>query len=372
MKTKLRKTKYLEVVMFTGEVSYLKHHLENVYDFVDKIILLSQENLEFHTSMWSDKIIPKNFETPISYKDEIVNDYLKSLIPKLQLNFDDVLVFSLDSEIPDFENFDEIDSHLKFEPVIIRNTNFVFNFKNQTKIKHLGSVCTTLSMFITKPKILVELTNLKEKIISESFYIVDNGFNHEFFFEKNKLYKKFQIEREKIDFCLTNNLHPNSIINNVPNQIIDFVDESKLKKNYIEEVSFQQDNPKKICLVINIFQNKLDSVLLKNYNRILNFNFTDDYSLQELTVVDNIENINIFLPPSKLYEIEFGEVFNLSFFLNEFKKKTTELGVRDLQQVELILFYDDFEKSESIISSWGDLKKNHLKIFTRELVEYFN
>ena len=345
------KHKIVDVVFYEGEENLLLHRVHNFYSNVHLFIIVESNKKEFSQSteftfrkenfaQWIDKII----YLPIQIKDEIIpEDFLKEKIKKIisQLNlldllFEDILIFSKTSEFPDFSKIDLVKENLYYEPAILRQTELVYNTKYKKTTKHLGSCCFFYSQIIQKPSLVKQIIDLKKKYVSDRFFIIDGGINHNFFAEDSNI------------------------------KVTNFLEEYPFDKKYLIDVEKTILEPKAKLVVINFFENKIPDL---EYETILNFNFTKNYSVPEKTIVDNTTNINIFIPTSRIYDIESELDFDTIYSFNEVAKTLRSYEFLENQKLIFVSFRDQIDTQNIKETLWKDVKNLRLDEYLKDFVQ---
>lgn len=343
----LKKNKVLDIILIESDIELLTHRCQNVYDSVDYIIAMVPNNfekireLESKIAFWKDKFSIVLVESYNFFEKKVLENLLFQL-KSFELNFEDLICFSKISEIPEFDNFVEVFEQIPYGPVILRNTNFVCHTNLYTKNRHMGTICVNYSHLIKNYVDLKTVYESKNNIITGFFNIVDNGFN----------FQNFGKETFEDNFSL-------SYFKNV----------LKFKKDFLIEFFPENICTKNIMVIFNMNQSRVDNSELENYHKILNFNFTKDYTLKELTEFENVQTINIFLPPEPLYETESNKSFNLYFGLKEIFRVLTSLDLIDCQVIDFVTYsnsqenslhsftWKSFGKSDFIGTFYGDLEQ---------------
>jgi hypothetical protein len=367
MISQLKKNKIVEVINLNEDLDILKHHLKNVYKNLYHIIItipnsFSEINrLKKNCSEWIDKITiieTDNNDTWLSVNSQSLFDIFSELL----LDFEDIICFSEGSEVPDFQNFEKVSEHLKFEPVILRMTDFVFNTKIYSKNRHMGSICVSYSNLLKNNNLVTEIRQVKKNIIGDSFYVVDNGNNFSFFLEKSKILdyfhtKNLDVNENEFDNCISNNFHPKFFENKKKNYFTDYEGDISFDVSNLKEFFFQENTEKKILIILNVYQKKVLSEWCEPYQRVLNFNFTEDYRFSELSLETNLETYNIFLPKYQLYQRNNLEDFWITYKVNELKRLLKNSNLMNNRIVDLIVFKDDIESQSKKTFSFEELKK---------------
>ena len=158
----LNKHKIIDCFLFYNELDMLEFRLTELNEHVDYFIILDSdfdfagnkkdsmfESNKNRFDSWKEKIIRidcpeltielfnqintekypqyKNLSTDIINKDNIIFYMMIKLIetlPQLELDFEDIIMFSDIDEIPDFTTLDLIDDYLLFNSIILRQKRF--------------------------------------------------------------------------------------------------------------------------------------------------------------------------------------------------------------------------------------------------------
>jgi len=376
----LKKIRILDSIILRENVDLLKHRISNSYPFVDLILLIVSENdnlpqIKTEVSPWMDKIhyFFSNDSENI-FNSENQNQF-HQFIKSFDLNFEDILCFSEISELPDFEDFKIISEQLVYEPIVLRNTNFIFNVTKHTKSRHMGTLCTNYSLILKRPEIISNIIELKKKVISDEFNVVDSGYHFDFFCSKETMIENLhksnvKVNEETLLLTISKALSPRYLENNIKLYFTDFESPIKFDTNFLNQYFYDREVSSKVLILFNVFQEKIEQELSSEYDRVLNFNFSNDYELKEMSSDGFVENVNLFLPNRYIYDT--GDYsFNLSFGLNETKKMLNKLNLLNEQILDVCIF----EKGQfNIIESsifWKDLKnKNFVDTFYEQLVPY--
>lgn len=356
MNLRVEKNRIIDILIPDGDFHLLKHRIFNVYNFVHKIIIVLtsdekiNQKIKFDSSTWSDKIIFIDKEFSESFRE---NYDLKLIIPILNnfdVNFEDLVCFSTLSELPDYSNFELVVEHLKFEPVILRMVDFVYNLKIHCNTKHLGTYCLNFGQILNNNEILKKLTVTKKRIISSTMHVVDNGNNFNFFPEDDF----FNLE------TMSDNIHPESSNENKKKYLTDYEGTYNFDTSFLAQKNLSEDIKLKTLVIINHHQNKVDDSLLEEYDRVFNFNYTRDFTFPEKLISGQIFTFNIFLPKNPLYETE-GDFF-LSYFYSQVVKKLHGLNLMNNQNLDFVAYYDRLKIENKKTFKWSQIRSEMKEI----------
>lgn len=373
------KKKVIEVLLIDDDFNLLKHHLQNVYQLIEHVFIFINEDFERLpelkniTSEWMDKISFFFLEKNSNHLDLTNLIQLSELLKKIDFGFEDIICFSEISEIPDLSDFENVLEHLKFEPVILRMTDFVFNLKNHCKNRHLGSICVNFSFILTHPNKINQLYENKKVFFWRSFYIVDNGYKFSFFQKKQDILSYFQ--RKKIDIpdesfenIISKNIHPKFFETGQIHYLSDYNEKINFNIHNLEEQDEITSSSNKILIILNMKQKKVDESLFQEYLRIINYNFTADYSLPEYKTLNNVENVNIFIPKTKFYEVDENKFFETEFAIKELIRKLHSSNLTSSQILTFVIYIDEIELSEGVEIHLKNLNEKNIK---KLLIEFF-
>ena len=376
----LKKIKILDSIILRENLGLLKHRISNSYPYVKWILLIVSEKnnlpqIKTEVSPWADKIHYFFTDDSENIFNEQNQNQFNRLIKSFDLNFEDILTFSEISELPNFQDYKIISEELVYEPIVLRNTNFIFNLSKHTKSRHMGTLCTNYSMILKRPEILLDIIELKKKIISDDFNVFDSGYHFDFFCSMETMIENFhksnvKVNEETLLLTISKALSPRYLENNIKLYFTDFESSINFNTDFLIQYFYDRKIKSKNLILFNVYQERIGMELISQYDRIFNFNFSNDYKLEEISFDSIVENVNLFLPNKYIYDT--GDYsFNLSFGLNETKKILNKLNLLNEQNLDVCIF----EKGQfNIIESsifWKDLKnKNFVDTFYEQLVPY--
>ena len=326
--------KIIDCFLFYDEVEMLNFRLSELDKYVDYFIiietdkdLLGNNKSSYYDEnkdkfeLYSNKIISLYCKISENlYGKDVINECLIKLDVKLKfldLNFEDIIMFSHVDEIPDLSKIESIKELLMSSTLRLRQKEFIWNHTLYNKDNHLGTIITDFSKIISSKKYL--------------FSYDINSTNNFTFLNCGWHFSQFcPIEKTKNKFKLLSTITEK-----------EFFDVEYLRNNLLTI-----SNPK---------------IRLKVSNEILpnNVNLLPYYKVGRKlskTISINVEKFKneILIPKVKYYDTvkvqQYG--FETVFFLNEVKKK-----LLDYYPIDDDVFY--FE-GYSIEYKWLDIKNSFL------------
>lgn len=351
-----------DVILYKGDFNLLKYRLEVLSKFIKKFIIVEFVDNKDDISEIEKKIIFLTQWNPIielivvredSDSDkstkELFYEYSLNKIMSISPNFQDVVCFSEQDEFPLYENFNTFYDNLNFEPLVLRQHEFIFNLKYESLEKHMGSVCSTYSQIIQSQSSLTFLESLKKDIISPFFYVIDNGYKLTLFKDKMEILSELMIDEEKFDYNTSKQIHPESI--NLENKkyfgdsknIFDYPTEN-LNDNFIKLSSLSE-----ILIIVNHKHSFIPETLCNSYDGIININVTDDYSHTKITNSGCLETINIFKPTKMFYEVEN---FETHFISGQIIKLLRNKMFLKSQKLKFVSYFDELSFQNILEVNW--------------------
>jgi beta-1,4-mannosyl-glycoprotein beta-1,4-N-acetylglucosaminyltransferase len=383
MKVINKNYKKIDCILFYDELEMLNFRLNELGDQVDYFIILEcdvdfhgnkkklffQENKELF-SKWENKIIHipttninKNYVDSICeitnikeltpYKnskltsDEIIYcqtyDLYKFLI-SLNLYPEDIILFSDVDEIPDLTQFDTIVKNLNFEPVVLKQKNFVWTTEYYDPTPYMGTCCFQYTSLIDFPNKIFRKYSSKKNRLNNNGTICENGFHFSHFYDLEKTIQKLQLIsneenlREKITNCFQNLISIQDYGYEYSQPLIEY--DGKLPKHHslLPNQKIGRDYSKKYTLTLNY--DKVKPMFT------LNVHCKDD------------NHFDILLPTSKYYDVLIEdntlENFQMMYGVNELKKIISSFY--PLNQ-DLFRFVND---GKFIEYSWAELKNEFI------------
>jgi len=328
------KNKIIDCILFYDEIEMLNfrfHELDSQVDYFiiiesDKDLLGNPKPFHFEKNKdmfnsFNEKIINLVCEIPDNcFGENVINKCLDELcikLRKLNLEFEDIIMYSHVDEIPDLSCLELIKESLLFSMVRLKQKEFVWNQEWFNHNSHYGTIIVDFTKLIhSKNNIFIG----ESSIMANSFFI-DCGWH----------FSQFQ-DLEKIK----NKLKLLSSINQTENYDLEF-----LRDNLLSIV-----NPK-------IQLKKSDAILPTNL-KLLPFNEVGR-KLPKNHII-NLEDFKskIFIPKTEYYKTELVKKygFELVYFLNEIKKILIKFYPID----DDIFYFKDYNKEYK----WSDIKNTFL------------
>lgn len=382
--------KKIDCILFYDELEMLLFRLNELEDHVDYFIIMEcdvdfrgkkkklifNENKELFKK-WENKIIhlpttniTKNHVDSIcettkfagltQYKnieltlDEIVycQTYdLYNFLISFDLYLEDVILFSDVDEIPELADFDSVTENLKFEPVLLRQKNFIWTTKYFDPTPYLGTCCFQFTSLLGFPnKIFLKYISKKNRILN-SGTICENGFHFSHFYNLERTIEKLKLisdEKnliEKTTNCFTNLISLNDYGYKNLQPLVEYDGKLPKRHDLLPCQDIGRSYSKKYTVLINSETESSDYVIPVS--------FTTD-----LCSVKTKNNFKILLPPSQYYEVMIEENtlenFQKTYGINEIKKILKSFYPLNNDSFEFI------NREKSLQISWADLKNEFL------------
>jgi len=278
----------------------------------------------------------------------------------LNLDYDDLILFSEVDEIPPIFDVTEMSKFLIFEPIAFLQKNFSYSTEYINVEPHLGTFCFTYSQFITD-EILIETLYFNKNAVNSIYYrIIEGGYHFSQFQTPELITKKYNLLNDNVISLQDVDLFVNEL-KYWDREFTNFINyDGELPKNLdiIPKNFFGKIKPKKFLVIFNFNQNFIDESNLTGYTSILNINFTKSYhypSKNELS--PNFTNYNVYIPETDYY---VSEKFELEFAINEIKNILKTNYPLNHDQYEFCVCDEnsslkDFKKFE-----WSRIKEGYL------------
>ena len=349
MKVINKKHKKIDCILFYDELEMLKFRLNELEDQIDYFIILEcdidfrgnnkklffQENKELFEK-WENKIIHipttnitkhlvdsicgiTKFAGLTQFKNneltfnEIIYCQTYNLY-KFLISFDlipeDIILFSDVDEIPDLSNFDSVIKNLNFEPVILKQKNFVWTTQYYDPTPYMGTCCFQFTSLLGFPNKIFEKYFSKKARFTDIGPICENGFHFSHFYSLDKTIQKMSLisDEENLEEKITNSfnnlvsIHDYDFKNLQP--LIEYDGELPKKHNLLPCQKIGRDYSKKYTITLNY------NIAELRFNLNVNFDKNTEYDIP--------------LPPSKYYDVLIEdnslENFQKMYGVNEIKK----------------------------------------------------
>ena len=381
----LNKHKIIDCFLFYNELDMLEFRLTELNEHVDYFIILDSDFdfagnkkdsiFELNKSRfdsWKEKIIRidcpeltielfnrintekylqyKNLSPNVINKDNIIFYMMTKLIerlPQLELDFEDIIMFSDIDEIPDFTTLDLIDDYLLFNSIILRQKRFFWTTKYLDKDLSFGTSCHQYTKISRNPLILDNFYKLKsnKKFSNNSF--LDSGWHFSHFEDLGNLHKKLELINDREYSLKDLKLKMNNLI---PIKYPDLRDEYSL-------MNYEGNLPKNIHLLPEqpVRRNWKRDILFKTENISNDGDFFETINVSFVTdTINKLDENTIILPKNILYgDYTSLEEFQKIYGYNELKKIIKNLY---LLNEDIITF--DFGEPKSF--TWLEIKHKYI------------
>jgi len=331
----VKKRKIIDVIFFNGQIDILKFRLSELNSFVDTFIIIEslsnfsesqliKNNKIFDT--WKEKII--HLYSPIEFVPDEKIELIHRTISKLKLGFEDIISISDVCEVPNFSDFDKVIDELKFDVVLLKHLNFVWNINYVDKYKDAGSfVFFYTTLLQNKPKIKQYYSNKNlDNITCEK---IENGWKFVGFDLKEREGFEYQV-KEKLPRVEVNPITTYQLIesdlNNLP------VNYKLLPKNEIGR-GFNKNH----LFIVNQLSGTTIEELEGKYDTVSIFEFISDVDEQlGEKITDKITKHSIFVPNIVLYGDDNLEEFQKKYKLNEIERLKHTLFLKKNDTITII------------------------------------
>ena len=381
----LNKHKIIDCFLFYNELDMLEFRLTELNEHVDYFIILDSdfdfagnkkdsmfESNKNRFDSWKEKIIRidcpeltielfnqintekypqyKNLSTDIINKDIIIFYMMIKLIetlPQLELDFEDIIMFSDIDEIPDFTTLDLIDDYLLFNSIILRQKRFFWTTKYIDKDLSFGTSCHQYTKISRNPLVLDHFYKLKsnKKFSNNSF--LDSGWHFSHFEDLGNLHKKLELINNREYSLKDLKLKMNNL---TPIKHPDLRDEYSL-------MNYEGNLPKNVHLLPEqpVRRNWKRDILIKTENITNDGDFFQTINVSFATdTINKIDENTIVLPKNILYgDYTSLEEFQKTYGYNELKKIIKSLY---LLNEDIITF--DFGEPKSF--TWLEIKHKYI------------
>jgi hypothetical protein len=413
----MRKHKIIDTIFFHDEIDMLYFRLSELDEYVNEFIIMecemdfkgNQKPLNYLKNIdifkkWEDKItyiqIPRidindlkllyetiEFSEKFKKDNNIINKndlrffQITTLIGNLldkPLDYDDLILISDVDEIPDLSKSNLFKPHLKFGPILFRQTNFIWSTKYFNVIPNMGTLGIQFSRLITNPDMIYRAYFNKSISSNENFEIIDNGFHFSHFYSLEKTIKRLELLHDetfhyplnelsiKIKYCYENLISINRNFEDIDYSLIEYNGPLPRKIHLLKNQSIGRDWNKKNLILLN----SDDSLNIEeSFDSISKINFTENPILPFSTkLTEKITSYNILKPIEIYYKTDDVldlETFQKVFCINDIKKIVRELLPIDQ---DLIIFMDGKNPTNTIVYSWGEVKKKFIYNLVKDIL----
>ena len=381
----LNKHKIIDCFLFYNELDMLEFRLTELNEHVDYFIILDSDfdfagnkkdsMFELNKNRfdsWKEKIIRidcpeltielfnqintekypqyKNLSTDIINKDIIIFYMMIKLIetlPQLELDFEDIIMFSDIDEIPDFTTLDLIDDYLLFNSIILRQKRFFWTTKYIDKDLSFGTSCHQYTKISRNPLVLDHFYKLKSNKKFSNNTFLDSGWHFSHFEDLGNLHKKLELINNREYSLKDLKLKMNNL---TPIKHPDLRDEYSL-------MNYEGNLPKNVHLLPEqpVRRNWKRDILIKTENITNDGDFFQTINVSfDTDTINKIDENTIVLPKNILYgDYTSLEEFQKTYGYNELKKIIKSLY---LLNEDIITF--DFGEPKSF--TWLEIKHKYI------------
>lgn len=381
----LNKHKIIDCFLFYNELDMLEFRLTELNEHVDYFFILDSD-FDFagnkkdsifelnknRFDSWKEKIIRidcpeltielfnqintekypqyKNLSTDIINKDNIIFYMMIKLIetlPQLELDFEDIIMFSDIDEIPDFTTLDLIDDYLLFNSIILRQKRFFWTTKYIDKDLSFGTSCHQYTRIARNPLVLDHFYKVKSNKKFSNNTFLDSGWHFSHFEDLGNLHKKLELINNREYSLKDLKLKMNNL---TPIKHPDLRDEYSL-------MNYEGNLPKNVHLLPEqpVRRNWKRDILIKTENITNDGDFFQTINVSFATdTINKIDENTIVLPKNILYgDYTSLEEFQKIYGYNELKKIIKNLY---LLNEDIITF--DFGEPKSF--TWLEIKHKYI------------
>ena len=381
----INKHKIIDCFLFYNELDMLEFRLTELNEHVDYFIILDSDfdfagnkkdsMFELNKNRfdsWKEKIIRidcpeltielfnqintekypqyKNLSTDIINKDIIIFYMMIKLIetlPQLELDFEDIIMFSDIDEIPDFTTLDLIGDYLLFNSVILRQKKFFWTTKYIDNELSFGTSCHQYTRIARNPLVLDHFYKVKSNKKFSNNTFLDSGWHFSHFEDLGNLHKKLELINNREYSLKDLKLKMNNL---TPIKHPDLRDEYSL-------MNYEGNLPKNIHLLPEqpVRRNWKRDILIKTENITNDGDFFQTINVSFATdTINKIDENIIVLPKNILYgDYTSLEEFQKTYGYNELKKIIKSLY---LLNEDIITF--DFGEPKSF--TWLEIKHKYI------------
>jgi beta-1,4-mannosyl-glycoprotein beta-1,4-N-acetylglucosaminyltransferase len=390
--------KKIDCILFYDELEMLLFRLNELEDQVDYFIIMEcdvdfrgknkklffQENKDLFKK-WESKIIylpttniTKNhidsiceitkftgltqFKNTELTSNEIIYCQLYDLynfLISFNLYSEEIILFSNVDEIPDLNHFDSVIENLNFEPVFLKQTNFIWTTKYYDPTPYLGTACFQFASLLGFPNKIFQKYLSKKNRLFNTETICENGFYFSHFYSLEKTIEKLKL--------ISDDKNITERITNGFNNLISIHDYGY--ENLQPLIQYSGKLPKRHdllpCQNIGRSYSKKYTVLLnseiESSDYIIPITFTTD-----LYHTKTKNNFKILIPSSQYYDIVIKENT-----LENFQKMYGANEIKKILKSFYPLNQDSFEfisGEKSVEYSWLELKDEFIYDKIKEIL----
>lgn len=429
-----KKNKVVDCFFFYDEIEMLKFRLKELNPHVDYFIILEGAidfrnnlktiNLDLQDSSFDEyrekiihlvygkfeKVSLKSIYQKLKYESKLlsfhesklckfdVTDYalynLREKLLSLDLQFDDIIMVSDVDEIPDLSEVDTFYQYLKFDTLILRQTNFIWSTEFFDTYPHLGTCVFNKSKLVTDPKSILYNYEWKMKMLGFNSIIVDNGYHFAHFYDYQRTLNKLNLiydPTDKVSLTKTqilesmkNMIHPCQIKKPYLKTLVEYSGPLPKNNDLLINQTIGRVWSKNFLVLINPSEETKRNELISDYHQSFFINFTKEY-IERIKLQNEYD---IFAPNEIYYLYEdktFLEKYRYIYCLNEINKIigrhlllshdfviiSLENYVPSPDEIKNNLnkntFYLDHEKKYAIIK-WGILRDNIISDIISEIL----
>jgi hypothetical protein len=333
-----KKTKIFDVVISTDNPNLIKLRILEFIEVVDYFLIFTEQKNLIDQLPSSDKIFV--FEN----SDDEFEELKKFILSNFE-SFEDLIFFSKDNEIPDFNDLEKINEEIKKNDLIINHKTFYWNIDYLKNKNEYGSFVSKIVSFLSR-KTHGSLVSFLPKNLGIFPHTVESGWKFISFHEERSdelFFRENLIPTEDYDPITTYKLINNPLTFELPKNI-NIIGYNKVGREYMKKHLFIVDSGKEN----NIFEIK------KLYDTVSIIEFSDN--IDEI-IAENIgesvyKNV-LFLPNKKLYGVGIGlKDFQEIYKKNEIKRIIETVFPQEQDNIRII--YKDFYDLSFL---WSDIKE---------------
>lgn len=364
-----KKNKIVDCFFFYDELEMLKFRLKELSPFVDFFIIIEgmidfkdnpkKINIDLQDTFFDDyreKVIHliynkfdknslKKVYQELKYEKKLVSfedlkldkssivDYalynLREKILSLELQFDDIILVSDVDEIPDLYDSENLYHNLKFDSLILMQTNFVWSTEFFDTYPHLGTCVFNKSKLITDPKSLLFNYELKMKSTKFPSIVVNNGYHFAHFYDYERTLNKLNLIYKPTDSValtkteilesMKNMTHPCQIKKPYLRTLVEYFGPLPKNVDLLNSQTIGRIWSKNFLILVNPSEETKENNSIKDYQQHFLVNFTSEYIKRTKS-----ENEYDIFPPSEIYYLyddeTFLEKYKYLYCLNEINK----------------------------------------------------